>query len=50
MMIIGGILFIPLEIYNTYNKTTKDAIKDNNTLKKKHIESQRLLNLITRPL
>jgi len=47
MMIIGGLLFISLEIYDTYNKTTKNAIKDNSILNKKHIEAQRLLNLIT---
>lgn len=47
MMIIGGIIFISLEIYNTYNKATKNAFKDSSILKKKHIESQRLLNIIT---
>ncbi len=47
MMIIGGLVFISLVIYNIYNKETKNAFKDSSILKKKHIESQRLLNLIT---
>ena len=47
MMIVGGLIFIFLEIYNTYNETTKNAIEGNRVLKKKHIKAQRLLKLIT---
>ncbi|MCB2339082.1 hypothetical protein [Clostridium estertheticum] len=47
MLIIGGLIFISLEIFNTFNKATKKSLKDSSKLKKRQIKSQRLLKIIT---
>lgn len=47
MLIIGGLIFVYLGIYNTYSRATKNDFKDSSILKKKHNKLQSLLKIIT---